>query len=67
MKNDNRVLQVNREKHQSQSTEHQIRDTKQTSRNSQIQRSHSKDNNKLVTGILQNVLEGSKTLEMQLI
>lgn len=61
------MLQVNRDKQQIQSTEHQIKNTKQTSRNSQTQRSHSQDNNELVVDIIQNALEGTKTLEIQLI
>ena len=60
------MLQVNRDKQQIQSTEHQIKNTKQTSRNSQTQRSHSQDNNELVVDIIQNALEGTKTLEIQL-
>lgn len=61
------MLQVNREKQQIQSTEHQIKNTKPISRNLQTQRSHSQDNNELVVDILQNALDGSKTLEIQLI
>lgn len=67
MRSQNWVLQVNRDKQQIQSIEHQIKNTKQTSRNSQTQRSHSQDNNELVVDILQNALEGTKTLEIQLI